>query len=585
MKNIFCTILKSIKATTICVIAALCLMATAKANSDEKTITVGQQQGEIIAGVGGRAIFTVTTTNIDALTLITLDNPPAGMELITEYTSDTGTETDIVIRVANSVADGDYGLTLTIDGVYEAFTLVVKPANLTYYWVTVVGGDDATDSGEYVVGEIVNIYAGTPQITGQMFARWESDDVEVIFENPGNPTTSFIMPDKDVTVIAIFGSITVEQQQGVDVISGVGGAASFFITTTNILRPVPITLNNPPTGMVLRTSTLTGIEMLIWIDVDATVPADEYPLTLTIGGVTSDIFTLVVEQVDVPVESVEIELVGVITDRDGVQLRATVLPQGANQGVTWEITNGNEFARIDPTTGRLTPIANGTVTVVATSVEDTDISGTIDVTIDLGPSITVGTQQDIAIAGENSSVTYDVILTGFDSQIEIWFTTIIPPTGITINHPNYLLEPDATTITIDVLPSAQEGTYYLSVGVMPNLDITSNVFTLEVKPHGYIAVEKIEITPVSDLITEPTQLVATVTPDNSTNKEFTWSITPGDGNASIDQTGMLTPLADGQVTVRVEMTEYPHIFDEITVQVRKTYEVTVTGGTADGELF
>lgn len=42
---------------------------------------------------------------------------------------------------------------------------------------------------------------------------------------------------------------------------------------------------------------------------------------------------------------------------------------------------------------------------------------------------------------------------------------------------------------------------------------------------------------------------ATVTPDGATNKTVTWSVTPGTGNATIDQTGKLTSVKDGTVTV------------------------------------
>lgn len=42
---------------------------------------------------------------------------------------------------------------------------------------------------------------------------------------------------------------------------------------------------------------------------------------------------------------------------------------------------------------------------------------------------------------------------------------------------------------------------------------------------------------------------ASVTPENATNKAVNWSVTPGTGNATIDQTGKLTSVANGTVTV------------------------------------
>lgn len=76
----------------------------------------------------------------------------------------------------------------------------------------------------------------------------------------------------------------------------------------------------------------------------------------------------------------------VITTQGGtLQLVATVNPAGVSQEVTWAVTAGSEFAAVNET-GLVTALANGTVTVRATSVEDETKLDTIDVIINIAGS-------------------------------------------------------------------------------------------------------------------------------------------------------------------------------------------------------
>lgn len=76
---------------------------------------------------------------------------------------------------------------------------------LQYRTVTLQGGH-LNDSGEgkYFAGETVTVYAGEP-LSGYEFAGWESDDVT--FANANAEKTTFIMPDSDVTVVAVWASV------------------------------------------------------------------------------------------------------------------------------------------------------------------------------------------------------------------------------------------------------------------------------------------------------------------------------------------------------------------------------------------
>ncbi len=70
------------------------------------------------------------------------------------------------------------------------------------------------------------------------------------------------------------------------------------------------------------------------------------------------------------------------------------------------------------------------------------------------------------------------------------------------------------------------------------------------------------------------QMVATVTPDNATNKAVTWSIEAGSNYAAISASGLLTASANGTVVVKATSVSNP--------QVSNTCEVVITGNASSG---
>jgi hypothetical protein len=70
------------------------------------------------------------------------------------------------------------------------------------YTVTVIGGEGASGGGEYAQGATVAIYAGAVP-AGQRFAYWTNAD-GIAVSDPNAVNTSFIMPDRDVMVTAVF---------------------------------------------------------------------------------------------------------------------------------------------------------------------------------------------------------------------------------------------------------------------------------------------------------------------------------------------------------------------------------------------
>lgn len=88
----------------------------------------------------------------------------------------------------------------------------------------------------------------------------------------------------------------------------------------------------------------------------------------------------------------------ITADNGTLQLQANVLPLEASQTVVWSMESGETFATISET-GLVTAIAsNSVITVKATSVENTSIFDTIEITI---------TNQDSEIAAEELKITFE----------------------------------------------------------------------------------------------------------------------------------------------------------------------------------
>ncbi|MFP5439501.1 MAG: GEVED domain-containing protein [Bacteroidia bacterium] len=88
-----------------------------------------------------------------------------------------------------------------------------------------------------------------------------------------------------------------------------------------------------------------------------------------------------------------------------LQLTAAVLPSNANQNVTWSVTSGSESGTVS-TTGLVTATANGSITVRATSIEDTTKFTEI--------VVNASAQERSGITGFN----YDIIANGIGNAAE-----------------------------------------------------------------------------------------------------------------------------------------------------------------------
>jgi uncharacterized protein (TIGR02145 family) len=96
-------------------------------------------------------------------------------------------------------------LAVGIAGCGEKANPGMSPATPKYDLTVLSAGTGATSNGSYAEGATVAIKAGTPP-AGNQFINWTfaNDDYYAAFANERRSTTTFIMPNRNITVVANF---------------------------------------------------------------------------------------------------------------------------------------------------------------------------------------------------------------------------------------------------------------------------------------------------------------------------------------------------------------------------------------------
>lgn len=215
--------------------------------------------------------------------------------------------------------------------------------------------------------------------------------------------------------------------------------------------------------------------------------------------------------------------------------------------ITWSVADGTGSATINSSTGVLTGVTEGTVTVTATAegyVDDATtpyFKATYVVTV---------TAEKVAVTGVSLDKTSLSLEAGNAAELS---ATITPA--------------DATNKAV-TWSSSSESVATVSGGVVRAVgagEATITVTTREKDAQGnpYTATCTVTVTAAAVPVESVTisgdntvtiggtiTLSAEVTPDNATNKTVTWEVIAGTGSATIDaNTGVLTGVSSGTVTV------------------------------------
>lgn len=289
--------------------------------------------------------------------------------------------------------------------------------------------------------------------------------------------------------------------------------------------------------------------------------------TATDSTAVQGILPLTISNQIVPVESITVSSVSgsdtIVVDNGTLQMQALVLPAYADDlTLTWSVVNQTGMAGIDQA-GMLTAITNGTVLVKATSNDGSGVFGTMQVTISNQfvpvESISVnGFGNATEIAVDNGTLQMTALVNpvyATNSEI-VW--SVENQTGIASINASGLL----TAIkngTVLVKATATDGS-----AVFGSLQI--NLI------NQVIPVESIVVSSVSGSTTISAdngtlQMQAAVNPDYATNPAIVWSVENQTGMASINQTGLLTAIVNGNVLVKATASDGTNVFGSIQIGI------------------
>jgi uncharacterized protein YjdB len=214
----------------------------------------------------------------------------------------------------------------------------------------------------------------------------------------------------------------------------------------------------------------------------------------------------------------------------------------SNQTVIWSIDN-SDIAFIDARTGLFSAIAEGTVTVTATSNDGSGIIATQTITV-YNPTILVNaiivsseTEVDSVEINGTLNMLAQISPTNASDQTFIWsvnnsdIATINPSTGL--------------------LSAKTSGIVEITATANDNSGVNSTISIVVYKPN--ILVNSILINSTSDSVetNSSLQFSATVLPVNANDQTFTWSVNNTDIATINKSTGLLSAKTTGTVEVTV----------------------------------
>jgi len=254
-----------------------------------------------------------------------------------------------------------------------------------------------------------------------------------------------------------------------------------------------------------------------------------------------------------------------------LQLSAEVLPANAtNRTVSWSIANGTGQATIS-STGLVTAVSGGSVIARATANDGSGVSGTISLTI-LIPVIHV-TGIEVTGAGGSSAITSDdgtlqlnarVIPENATNSSVMWSVAggtgqaSISISGLVIA----LTDGKVTAVATAADGSAVSGILEVTISnqVIPVSGIT-------IKAEGgsnIISSEKGSL-----------QLMTEISPEIATNKEVSWSVVNITGQATVNDSGLVTGIGDGLVTVMASAEDGSGVSSTLDIRIRVNEPLTV----------
>ncbi|MGD0756306.1 MAG: Ig-like domain-containing protein [Bacteroidales bacterium] len=552
--------------------------------------------GITVTGAGGE---TTITTNLGSLHLSDEVLPSNATDKIVTWSlvNETGSGTINSTGLVTAVANGTIIARATANdgsGVYGTLVITISNQIVPVSSITISGAGGATtivtDNGSLqLISSVLPVAATDNSVTWSIVNGTGQASINAtgVVTAIDNGTVTAIATANDGS--GVFGSlvITISNQivpvTGIS-IAGAGGATT--ITTDN--GSLQLSANILPSNATDKTITWslvngTGKANISTLGLVSAIDNGTVTARATANdgsGVYGTLVITISNQV-IPVTGITISGAGGVTtitvDDGSLQLSAEVLPSNATDNtVTWSLVNGTGLADIN-STGLVTAMDNGTVTVRATANDGSDVSGTM--VIDISNQIVPVTGISVTGTGGATSITNDngtlqlvaTVSPGNATNNGVTWSLINGTGQAVINVTGRVTAVDNGTVTARA--TAKDGS-----GVYGTLVIT---ISNQVVPVTGISISGAGgATTITD-DNGTLQLSEAVLPANATDKTVTWSLVNGTGQAIIDDTGLVTAVDNGTVTARATANDGSGIYGTLVIIISNQI-VPVTGITVTG---
>ncbi|MNK12829.1 Bacterial Ig-like domain (group 2) [compost metagenome] len=254
----------------------------------------------------------------------------------------------------------------------------------------------------------------------------------------------------------------------------------------------------------------------------------------------------------------------ITTNAGTLQMTATILPAGVNQDVTWSIVPASGSATISAT-GLVTAQSNGTVWAKAVAVANPTLKDSMEITIS-GQivsiiSLDVQTQNNVAavITTNGGTVQTIAIITPANTTNQDVTWSIVNGTG-------------SATISATGLVTAQtNGTVWAKAVSVENTAVKDSLLiTISGQLVSMISLDvqtQNNVSPVIITDNGTLQVIAVITPANTSNQNVTWSMVNGTGAATISASGLVTAQGNGTVWTKAVSVENTTVKDSLLITI------------------
>lgn len=210
----------------------------------------------------------------------------------------------------------------------------------------------------------------------------------------------------------------------------------------------------------------------------------------------------------------------------------------------------------------LTPSAVGTVTVTATANDDSEVTGTLEVTI---------LEQQIPVA--EITVSADGDATEVNQYETLQFSNTVSPENATDQSITWSVTNGTGEASISesgLLTAELQGTVTVVASANDDSGVSGTYELTVIEP---VPVSGITLSGTSQIDNYGyTQLTAAISPDNAYDKSFTWSVENGTGIATIREDGMLVAHQDGTVTAKATANDGSGVIGELQIIINENTE-------------